>query len=87
MSTTHVSLEKYLTDRAETLETYRAMSSADQREWRMEYNDYIVSSGKIIIPPHIYLIIHLQFNKLTPLLLSYIYFLTAAARTDPAPGM
>ena len=51
MSTTPVSFEKYLTDRVETLATYRAMSPADQRVWLDRYDAYVVSmsSGKIII--------------------------------------
>jgi hypothetical protein len=48
MSTTPVSFEKYLTDRAETLETYRAMPPADQGIWRKEYNDFVKPSGNLI---------------------------------------
>jgi hypothetical protein len=40
-----------------------------------------------ITSPHIYLIIPLLFNKLTPLFLLYIYFLTSPAHIDPAPGL
>jgi hypothetical protein len=40
-----------------------------------------------IIPPHMYLIIPLLFNELTPWLLLYIYFLTASTTATAAPGM
>ena len=89
MSTTPVSFEKYLTDRRVSPETYDAMPPADQGIWLTRYDAYIVSmsSGKLLSHPICIYLYRSYLMKLTPCLLLYIYFLTALARTDPAPGM
>jgi hypothetical protein len=60
-----MSFEKYLTDRAETLETYRAMASAEQRIWRTDYDAHVVamSPGNLFSRPHMQAVKVMLFNN------------------------